>query len=105
MEAEPVPAKTETVTPAEQQAIVEWKKKDKRARKEICLRISDEYLVYIDQIMTAPNIWTRLQGIFESRAAVGIVNIRREFFRTFAEDGTNMEEHVRKLRGLDCTNS
>ena len=52
--------------------------------------------MYIDQTMTAREIWTRLQGIFESKAAVGIVNIRREFFRTFAKDGANIEEHVRK---------
>jgi Domain of unknown function (DUF4219) len=60
-EAESVPAKTETVTPAEQQAITEWKKRGERARKEICLRISDEYLVYIDQIMTAPDIHAMYQ--------------------------------------------
>jgi gag-polypeptide of LTR copia-type len=98
-EMKPTSASEDKVTTEEGLAIAEWKKKDKKARKEICLRISDEYLVYINQTM-APDIWTRLQGIFESRAAVGIVNIRREFVRTFAEDGTNMEEHVRKLRGL-----
>ena len=100
LEMEPTPASEDKVTTEEGLAIARWKKKDKKARKEICLRISDEYLVYIDQTMTAPDIWTRLQGIFKSRAAIGVVNIRREFFRTFAEDGTNMEEHVCKLRGL-----
>lgn len=50
--------------------------------------------------MTGHEIWVRLQDIFESRGAVGVVNLRREFFRTFAEDGANMEEHIRKLRGL-----
>ena len=81
-------------------AFNEWKKKDKKAKKEICLRISDEYLVNIDQITTTPELWAKLQAIFESKAAVGIVNIHREFFRTFAEDGANMEEHVHKLCGL-----
>ena len=51
-------------TQVEHNAINEWKKKDKKARKEICLRISDEYLVYIDQNTTTPELWTRLQGIF-----------------------------------------
>lgn len=77
MELTPIDDK---VTTQEGLAIAEWKKKDKKARKEICLRISDEYLVYINQNMTAPDIWTRLQGIFKSRAAVSIINICCEFF-------------------------
>ena len=84
----------------ERQAIADWIKKDKKTRKEIFLCISDEHQVYIDDAMTGYEIWTRLQDIFESRGAVGVVNLRREFFRTFAEDGASMEEHVRKLRGL-----
>ena len=97
---EPEPVDVRNPTADEKQAVEEWRKRDKKTRKEICLRVSDEYLVYLDQTMTAREIWMRLQGIFESKAAVGIVNIRREFFRTFAKDGANIEEHVRKLRGL-----
>ena len=97
-ETEPVPVDARAPTQVERTAINEWKKKkDKRARKEICLRVSDEYLVYIDHNTTAAKLWTRLQGIFESRAAIGIVNIRQEFFWTIAVDGVNMDEHVRKL--------
>ena len=88
------------VSEGEKQAIADWRKKDKRAKKEICLRISDEYLVYIDQTMTVSELWTRLQSIFKSKAAVGVVNLHQEFFRTFTEDGANMEKHVHKLRGL-----
>ena len=44
----------------------------------------DEYLVYIDQITTTPELWAKLQAIFKSKVAVGIVNIRQEFFQTFA---------------------
>ena len=53
----------------------EWEKKDKKAKKEICLRISDEYLVYVDQITTTLELWAKLQAIFESKVAVGVVNI------------------------------
>ena len=88
------------VTQAERMVLNEWKKKDKKVKREICLRISDEYLFYIDQITTTPELWAKLQAIFENKAAVGIVNIRWEFFWTFAEDGVNMEEHVCKLHRL-----
>ena len=76
-EPEPQPIDPQVVTQAERMALNEWKKKDKKAKKEVCLRISDEYLVYIDQITTTPELWAKLQAIFESKAAVGIVNIRQ----------------------------
>ena len=95
-EAKPIPADANNIQAAERQAIIEWNKKDKKMRKEIFLHIFDEQ-VYIDDAMTGHEIWTRLQDIFESRGAVGIVNLCREFFRTFAEDDTNIEGHVCKL--------
>ena len=100
IEAEPTPADLNNITEAERQVITNWKRKDKKARKEICLCISDEHLVYVDQLMGSHATWTRLQGIFESKGAVGIVNLYRDFFHTFAKDGANMEEHVCKLQGL-----
>ena len=45
-------------------------------------------------------MWSRLQEIFQSKAATRIVNLCHEFFQTFAEDGANMEEHICKLHGL-----
>ena len=80
--------------------ITEWKKKDKKACREICPQISDEYLVYIDQNTAILELGTRLQGFFQSKAAIGIVNLCCEFFWTFTVDSTNMEEHVCKLHGL-----
>ena len=95
-----MPADSAAVTGAEKQAVAVWKKQDKKARKEICLRISDEYLVYMNEALTAKSAWDTLQGIFESKASIGVVYLRRDLFRTIAEEGANMEEHVRKMRGL-----
>ena len=100
IEAEPTPVDLNNVTEAERQVIADWKRKDKKVRKEICLCISDEHLIYIDQFMGSHTIWTRLQGIFKSKGAVRIVNLCQDFFCTFAEDRANMEEHVHKLQGL-----
>ena len=70
---------------------------ERRAKREIGLCISNEYLIYIDETMTASELWTRLQGIFDLKATVGVINIWREFFQMFANDGPNMEEHIQKL--------
>ena len=59
-EVEPEPVDPMNIMTAERQVIADWKKKDKKARKEICLCISDEYLVYVDQYMTSNAIWARL---------------------------------------------
>ena len=64
------------ITMTEQQEINDWRKRDKKAKKEICLRVADEQLVYINQTMTAFAVWTSLQAIFESKAAMGIVNLQ-----------------------------
>ena len=93
---------TWTMWLAERWVIADWKKKDKKARKEICLHISDKHLVYIDQFMGRNDIWTRLQDIFKSKGVVRSINLHQEFFCTFTEDGANMEEHFCKLWGLSC---
>ena len=98
LEKKPIPVDAMKVGSEEALVIVEWMRKEKKARKEICLRISDEYFVYIDQTMTALDVWIKLQGIFE--ALVGLMYIRWEFFQTLAEDGTNFEEHIQKLHSL-----
>ena len=99
-ETEPLPANADKITAIEQREINDWKKRDKKAKKEICLRVADEQLVYINQTMTAFAVWTSLQAIFESKGTVGIVNLQQDFFWMFTKDGANMEEHVQKLRGI-----
>ena len=75
-------------------------KGDKKAKKEMCLRVADEQLVYINQTMSAFAVWTSLQAIFESQGTMGIINLWWDFFQTFSKDSTNMEEHVQKLHGI-----
>ena len=61
---------------AKQQEITDWRKKNKKAKKEICLRVADEQLVYINQKMSAFAVWASLQAIFESKGAVGIITLQ-----------------------------
>ena len=42
---------------------VEWMKKGRKVKRGMGLQISDEYLVYIDETMTALELWTRLQDV------------------------------------------
>ena len=42
----------------------------------------------------AKKVWDTLTTIFEASGPISIINTRREFFRTFAQEGENMEEHI-----------
>ena len=75
MEKKPTSVDPQMVTKSEQTLIDKWKKKDKKAKKEICLGISDEYLVYVDQNTNMLDLWRTLRSIFKSKGAVGTVNI------------------------------
>src|SRR6266481_8926252 len=83
--------------------MTEWDRKDQQAYAAICLRISDDYIVYTYNMTTSKGIWDALTTIFEASGPIGIINMRCQFFRTFAQEGENMEEHIQKLRGLQQT--
>src|SRR5882724_5503085 len=94
---QPVPVDTNTVTADERQQIAEWDCKDQQAYAAICLRISDNYIVYTYNTSTSKKVWDTFVTIFEASGPIGIINTRCEFFRTFAQEHKNMEEHIRKL--------
>ena len=60
-------------------------------------------MVYTHNTTTSKGVWDALTTIFEASGPIGIINTQHEFFRTFAQEGENMEEHVRKLRSLQQT--
>ena len=99
-ETELLLANANKITMIKQREINDWRKRDKKAKKEICLRVADEQLVYINQTMTAFAVWTSPQVIFESKGAMGIINLQWDFFWTFAKDSANMEEHMWKLHRI-----
>ena len=82
---------------------MDWEQKDQQAYAAICLQINDDYMVYTHNTSTSKGVWDALATIFEASGPIGIINTRCKFFRTFAQEGENMEEHVRKLHGLQQT--
>ena len=57
-------------------------------------------MVYTHNTSTSKGVWDALMTIFEASGPISIINTQREFFHMFAQEGENMEEHVRKLCGL-----
>src|SRR6266481_2227139 len=83
--------------------MTEWDQKDQQAYVAICLWISDDYIIYTYNTTTSKGIWDALVTIFEASRPISIINTQREFFRMFAQEGKNMEEHIQKLCGLQQT--
>ncbi|HEV7737029.1 MAG TPA: DDE-type integrase/transposase/recombinase [Chlamydiales bacterium] len=96
----PVPIEGVTITADITAAQREWDRRDEKVRREIGMRIGDEFMVYARGERTAASLWARLTSIFESSEAINVLTIRREFFRTQAEEGVDIEEHTRKLRQM-----
>ena len=96
----PVPANPNKVTGPEQKVIADWTRKDQQAFAMINLCISDDYLVYTYDARMACSVWQALLTIFQARGPLDIINICCDFFHTFAEEGTNIEEHICKLCSL-----
>ena len=81
-----VPADPNKVTGPEWKVIADWTRKDQQAFAAISLCISNDYLVYTYNAMTARSVWLALLTIFQARGPLGIINVRRDFFCTFAEE-------------------
>jgi hypothetical protein len=76
-----------------------WKSKDRKALSMIRLRVGDGPLVYIAGAKTSKEAWTALKDMFEARGPIGIITVRRKLFRAQCEEGGDIEEHIRTLRG------
>src|SRR6266481_3898951 len=84
VDKQPEPVDMNTVTAVERQEMTEWDQKDQQAYAAICLRISNDYIVYTYNMTTSKGVWDALVTIFEASRLISIINTRREFFRTFA---------------------
>lgn len=84
--------------PADTALVADWKKSDRKALSTIRLWVLDGPLVYIAGSKTSTEAWKALRGMYESRGPMGIVLVRRKFFRAQCEEGGNIEEHIRTMR-------
>jgi hypothetical protein len=91
------PAKPED---AEKEAIKKWREGDAKARTRIELAIGDSEMVHIIGATTASEMWKQLTLVKESRGRLGILTTRRALYRTIADEGFDLVEHVTKLRKL-----
>jgi len=94
----PVPARLTAPTSEEEQEIADWELDDQRVLAAIILRVSDDYLVYLDGLPSAKSAWEKLRNIFESKGSLTVTNLWRRLYRLQAAEDTLMEDHIRQLQ-------
>jgi hypothetical protein len=97
-EAKPTAATPAAPKPDEQAAISAWEEQDGKARSIIVLNVSDSEMVHVMGATTAANMWKNLKMVKESTGGVARLTAKRKLYRTFAEEGSDIADHILKLR-------
>ena len=98
--APPLPRDPKNPTDEERSAIKKWTEGDYRAQSRIELSIGDAEMVHIIGATTASQMWRQLTLVKEARGRMGVLATRRALYRSMAEEGFNLLEHVSSLRKL-----
>ena len=75
-----------------------WVFNDNYAQAVILNNITSTEMVHVGQCTTAHAVWESLEAIHESKGHQTIVSIIRNLFHTKAEEGSNISEHLAKLK-------
>ena len=98
--APPVPKDPRNPTESEEKAIKTWTEGDHRAQSRIELSIGDSEMVHIIGATTASQMWKQLTLVKEPRGKMGILMARKALYRSEAEEGTELIDHISMLRRL-----
>jgi gag-polypeptide of LTR copia-type len=96
----PAPAIPLSPTPEEIEAIRKWKEGDAKTQTRIELAIGDSEMIHLVGARTASEMWKQLSLVKESRGKLGVLATRRALYRSIAEEGFDLLEHISKLRKL-----
>ena len=92
--APPAPANSVKPTDKELKAIKKWQEQDAKARTWIKLAIGDSKMVHILGANTVSQMWKQLTLVKELHGKLGILATRRALYRSIAEEGFNLVEHI-----------
>ncbi|KAJ3473570.1 hypothetical protein NLI96_g12937 [Meripilus lineatus] len=79
-------------------AIATWETNDRKALTALRLRISGSMINYVISATTSKQAWDSLAEVFNVQSPMAIVVLRRKMFHKRMEEGTDMEENIRKWR-------
>ena len=96
----PLPKDPKNPTEEEQKAAKTWRENDYRAQSRIELSIGDAEMVHIISATTASQMWKQLTLVKEARGKMGILTARKALYRSEADEGVELVDHISMLRRL-----
>lgn len=96
----PAAANPNLPTESELETQTRWREGNAKARTNLELAISDSEIIHIIGATTASEMWKQLTMVKESKGKLGVLALRRTLYRTVAEEGFVMVDHISKLRKI-----
>lgn len=90
----------ETATPEEQTKITKWEEANGQAWTIIELSIGDKEMIHISGASTAKEMWDQLKLVKEACGWIGILAAQRKLYRSYADEGSNIAEHITEFRKM-----
>jgi hypothetical protein len=75
-----------------------WENQNKKALANIRRNVTDSIADDLVHLTTAKDVWERLCQKFEVEDFIRIVTLRRQFFGYRMPEGSNVNEHLQKMR-------
>lgn len=84
---------------ASEAAYAKWRKRDRKALTQIRLRVSPEMIMHVEGATTSKDAWDALASTFKASGPMAAILDRRKLYGFRIQEGGNIEEHIRLLRG------
>lgn len=75
-----------------------WSFNDTYARTLIIRNIADSQMAHVRQCKTAHDMWVNLEAVHEPKRRKTVISCIQNLFRTYAEEGDDIIEHLNKLQ-------
>ena len=72
----------------------DWKKLDRKAKRKICLFVSDSVLLNVSGEATAKNLWENLGTLYQSKSLVNKFFLRKKMYNLRMKYGDLATEHL-----------
>jgi hypothetical protein len=86
--------------PTDPRQLIEWEKKDDRAKAILGLSLADSQLHLIDLKKSSAELWAQLSTIFGEKAVNAKFSLKLQLFKLKMHDEVSLSSHINNLKSL-----
>ena len=87
-------------TPTDPKQLIEWEKKDDRAKSIVGLSLADSQLHLIDLKKSSTELWAQLSTIFGEKAVNAKFSLKLQLFKLKMHDEVSLSSHINDIKSL-----